>query len=720
MNKIIAFSALSLSVCCAADSAYAAARDIVNLRTTVAGIHEVTYDELIEYGADIDGEPVANIALFSEGNAQQIQVTGSDDDPSVFGEGSVVRFVAQEIDTLYTDVNVYTLKSDVDSAFRISIDTRGIPSGVNANSYLATKTFSPQNDYSFTSPDRSDPWYAKRIVAISEPASEEVSIALDDVAEGGNTGLTKAKLKVNVWGSSDLPGANNDHSVKLYFNDTEVASKQFDGLRSETITTELDEVSSGEHVVKVSLPVDTGQPYDVVNLNSVEVSYPRKFIAQDNRLDFLSSFKRFRISGFDSLPNGADDLLAVRKDGNGLTLIQNQNVSCRAGCIVTLGGTGQPAQYYLAAKSAVHKPELDALPIAQNIINGDAKYLIISHPDFIGEDGDNLLETFAAQMVSEMGSAKVVDVESIYAQFGNHLFDPKAIQQYIRYAVANLGTEFVLLVGGDIYDYRNFKQQQARSFIPSLYESTGSNITFAPVDGKYVDLDDDNVPDLPIGRLPVRTTSQLEILFSKRADYLDRNYVGTALLVADKYDASQQYDFKTDADLIESEYFDAYSVEKAYVDDLGVSATRAKVSEQINQGVSIMAFFGHSSTNQWSFDGLLTGNDAGAFDNAGRPTVVMQWGCWNTYYVSPEEDSMGHRFMMDGEQGAVTVMGSTTLTNADNERKLAQLVFAQLAEGARIGEAVAVAKQQYGRTDSQDLDVLLGWTILGFPELLVN
>jgi hypothetical protein len=720
MTKKITFAAVSLTLSLSAPITYAAGRDIVNLKTTESGIHQISYQELAASGADIDGELISDIALLNAGQAQQIQVVGSTNDPLVFGAGSVVRFVASQLDTLYTDTNVYTLISDASQARRVSIDASAIPRGANANSYLATKTFSPQNSYSFTSPDAGDPWHAKRIVAVGKPASEQFVIALDNVAVGGNQGLSKAKLKVNVWGGTDLPGAGNDHSFNVSFNGDEVAAKQFDGLESATVITELDKVSAGDNTVKITLPNDAGFSYDAVNLNSIEIKYPRKFIAQDNRLDFNSSFSRYRISGFGSLPNGSDDLLIMRQDASGLSEVSNRRVSCRVGCVVTMPGTGQPAHYYLAAKSATHKPVLDALPIPQNITSGDAKYLIISHPDFIGADGNNLLENLADEITSEMGSAKVVDVEAIYAQFGNHVFDPSSIQQYIRYAEANLGTQYVVLVGGDVYDYRNFENDDARSFIPSLYAATGNNITFAPVDAKYVDINDDNVPDLPIGRLPVRTTAQLQILLNKRDAYLNRDYAGTALLAADQYDQAQQYDFKGDANSIEAEFLQNFTVEKAYVDDLGAREARNKITQKINEGVSLTAFFGHSSTNQWSFDGLLTGPDAAGLNNAGRPTVVTQWGCWNAYYVSPNEDSMGHRFMMEGEQGAVAVMGASTLTSADSERRLAKLVFARLAIGERLGDAITNAKQEYAVDNPKDLDVLLGWTLLGLPDLFIN
>ena len=101
MNTTTVYGVIGLSVGLAFSSA-AEARDIVNLKTLESGVHEVTYQALAQYGADVDGEAIADLALINQGSAVQIQVTGSDADSSVFGEGSVIRFVAKKMDTLYT------------------------------------------------------------------------------------------------------------------------------------------------------------------------------------------------------------------------------------------------------------------------------------------------------------------------------------------------------------------------------------------------------------------------------------------------------------------------------------------------------------------------------------------------------------------------------------------------------------------------------------------
>ena len=417
---------------------------------------------------------------------------------------------------------------------------------------------------------------------------------------------------------------------------------------------------------------------------------------------------------------GASDVVVMREDATGISVQTNVLVGFSGA--IQIGGTGELAHYYVANAANLHQVDLSALPMDKDISSGEASYLIISHPDFIGA---GLLEDLQSDLIVEHGSAQIVDVELIYAQYGGHVFDPAAIQAFIKESVEERGTQNVLLVGGDVYDYRQFENEDATSFIPSIYAATGRSISFAPVDAKYVDLDDDNVPDLPIGRLPVRTNEQLRSLLSKRDSYLTRDYQGEVLLVADAFDELQQYDFGGDAQHISNSYLTAFNADEVYLDDVLASGqfardARNQIAASINEGKSLTSFFGHSSTNQWSFTGLFSGNDAAGLNNVGRPTVVTQWGCWNAYYVNPNEDSMGHRFMMEGDQGAVAVMGATTLTNAASERRLAELVFAGISEGKTIGNAITDAKQEYAEDYPNDLDVLLGWTLLGLPDLVIN
>ena len=66
-------------------------------------------------------------------------------------------------------------------------------------------------------------------------------------------------------------------------------------------------------------------------------------------------------------------------------------------------------------------------------------------------------------------------------------------------------------------------------------------------------------------------------------------------------------------------------------------------------------------------------------------------------------------------------MGSTTFSYAVSEEALGNLMMPLLAQpGMRVGDAMTQAKQQLATTDPQMLDVLLGWTILGDPTIMIS
>ena len=695
-----------------------AAEELINFEVTESGMHQVSFEQLQDAGLDILGEPLTNIGLLNKGAAVAVEIVGSTLNPANFGPGAKIRFYGQSIDTLYTGTNVYTLV--LDATLHTPLQARSIPvpaRAPTAASYLAKKVFAPQTSYSFVSPDDNDPWYAKRMSALQGATQETVNLELNDYVPGGNSGSVRAKLNVEVWGASNIPSSDSDHHLKVSMNGTSLIDEVFDGFSGQRYSAEVQSLNVGNNEVTLELPLDQGVDFDVVNLNSVEVQYPRGFVAQDNKLSFVSRFTKFLLRGFTT-----DTLLVYVIEDGTISRIDNTAISgrCQIGgsCSVIFGGSGQVAEYFALDENEFIEPELAYLPVQADIRSDQAEYLIITHPDFIAEAGEqDQLARLVTSLEEQFSSVALVDVEQIYAQFANHIFDPTAIRDYIEFSRDNLGTQMVLLVGGDIYDYRNFENEDARSFIPSLYVATDDLIRFAPVDPKYVDFNDDNVPDLPIGRLPVRTMQELKVLIDKREDYLTRSYQDTAVFAADGFSDLEQYSFTQDAELVRQDYFSDWNVTSAYVDSIGVRGARQTITSSINSGVSLTSFFGHSSISQWSFDGLFNGFDVVNLQNQGRPTVVTQWGCWNTYHVNPNEDSMGHRFMMEGDRGAVAVMGATTLTSAHNERLLADLVFQRMSQGMPLGIAITEAKAEFALSRPDALDVLLGWTLLGMPEL---
>jgi hypothetical protein len=97
---------------------------------------------------------------------------------------------------------------------------------------------------------------------------------------------------------------------------------------------------------------------------------------------------------------------------------------------------------------------------------------------------------------------------------------------------------------------------------------------------------------------------------------------------------------------------------------------------------------------------------------------VVQYGCWNTYYVHPAADTLAHSLLLTPGGGAAMVMGGVTLTSATSDVLYAKVATARFAAGGgSYGEAVLAAKRDLA-TENAGLDeIQLGWTLLGDPAL---
>ena len=141
----------------------------------------------------------------------------------------------------------------------------------------------------------------------------------------------------------------------------------------------------------------------------------------------------------------------------------------------------------------------------------------------------------------------------------------------------------------------------------------------------------------------------------------------------------------------------------------------------MNQGVALVSFTGHSGPTSWTFSNLFNTSDAAALTNTGKPFVVVQWGCWNTYYVDPVNNYLVQKFLFSGDRGAAAVLGASTLTDSGSEEMLGALLTPRLViPGLPVGQALQESKSELARTHPELLDVLLGWSLMGDPALVIQ
>jgi len=667
------------------------------------GIYRLSFESLLAAGIDLTGAPSAQLLLKNKGHPVPIRVAAG----RHFGPGSYIEFVGQALNTLYTETNVYTLQVDSRPGDRVGKDFQMPPLDEPPESYQEDRRVEANLLYDFSAPGDS-PWYQTRLLAISEPVEETYDLELDSWQEdSGPIGVT-----VELWGVTDFPRAP-DHHVVVEVNGVELADEWFDGLEYHPIDLQIPEwlLEPTGNTLRLRLPHDTGAQYDLVNYDFYRLRYPRRFHAVEGQLRFTAAAPLFRVEGLPSR-----DILVYRVEDGVVELLEGSQITGGPGAYtVTLPGSDRPATYFVSTVDALPTPtvEVAAQPVE---FFGEAKFLILSHPDFL--EG---VEPLAQARRAQGYSVRVVDVRQVYQRYAGGIFEPEAIHEFIRDARERLRTQFVLLVGGDTYDYHGYLGIGAISFLPTLYAATDRIVRYAPVDPLYGDVDGDRVPDLAIGRLPVRDEIELEMLLTKTLEYEALGGSRAAVAAADAFDTMSNTSFTELSESLMSNLSADWQIERAYIDDAGLDAARQILLEELDAGASLVSYVGHSGPAVWSFQGLFDVDDAESLENTGRPSVVTQWGCWNTYFVSPTNDSLAHALLLSGDRGAAAVLGATTLTQSASERALGSRFFTALAtSGTPIGAALRDAKQDLAITQPDLVDVLLGWTLLGDPTLVVQ
>gem|GEM_PF-763427 len=721
--------------------------DAVEVRIAADGIYRIDHAQLSALGLNWDGTSINQIGLRLDDTAVNVRRLGG----SVFGPGSAIEFYGKAInDSLYTRTQVYQLRRDTPSANALQL--AALPGEEILNDRAAGFSRLDQDRYYGIDSPQADPWYYDRLTrAGGTPVQRDYAVPLTDYVSGG-----KEQVRVVLWGGLDYPGGVADHSVSLLVNGQVVGNVMFDGLVERELQYELPSglLLPGANTVSLRLDANTAFETDRINISLIEIQHARHLQAHTQRLNFAArdtapvgtpSAEVLYASGFEigagSACSVATDRACVAYKVSGFT--QNAQVyRQRQDQIELLAGVYESSElrfaaseqrgdhYWIMESAAIDANLQFAAAADPGLLQGPVDYLAIAHPLFVEGEGRIALDRLMNRRAAEGLLGKVVDIEQLYRRYSSGRIDPEAVRQYIADAAAQMGVRYVLIVGGDSYDYFDSLGLGSVSFVPSLYRRTHDFVNFAPVDSLYVDLDADGVSDLPIGRLPVRGAAELNVLIDKIERIEQSSYLRTSVHVADRVGSTDSVSFKHISENFRnslSESWQSSAPSSVYLDDYatgaaGISSARASLVQALGGGQMLTTYVGHSAPSLWSRERLLDGAmvQGGVLQNALRPTTLVQFGCWGAYYAVPQYNTMAHALLL-GTTGGAAMIGSSGLTATQSDELLALALMPRLTgSDARLGDILNEAKREVRVRNAAAVDVILGTQLLGDPAMRIN
>jgi len=312
-------------------------------------------------------------------------------------------------------------------------------------------------------------------------------------------------------------------------------------------------------------------------------------------------------------------------------------------------------------------------------------------------------------------SVAVVDVEDVYDEFSFGAHTPLALKSFLSWASSYWSTQptYLLLVGDSTWDPRNYLGQGENDFLPTKLIDTAYMETAS--DDWLADFNDAGLATMAIGRLPGRTTTEVNLMVAKILSYEHERDLNVplrgAVMVADNGFESRSS--QTQALLPPSVVVQPINRAEVGSDDL----TRGQILDALNGGPMIVNYYGHGSNSVWTDAGLLDSDLANGLTNASKPSLYVMMTCLNGYAHDIYIDSLAEAALKAQNGGAVAVWASSGFTEAQPQFAL-DLEFYRLLFGSqslRLGEATRGAK--VGITDP---DVRRTWILLGDPAMRVR
>lgn len=307
-----------------------------------------------------------------------------------------------------------------------------------------------------------------------------------------------------------------------------------------------------------------------------------------------------------------------------------------------------------------------------NYWENEGDFVILTHPSLFDDgSGNNWVQDYSEYKRSPLGGGYdpiIVDVEQLYNQFSyginRHSISVRNYAHFINKNWVNSSYIFIIGKGMQYADIRSKNQMENRYlktfFVPTFGDPGADNLLIASPGTR--------VPILPIGRLAARSGSDVKIYYDKIVAFdANRNLPQT---LKDKGwmkeiihlggggagdQASIRNHLNNFENIIENSDYAANvnSIFKTSSDPIQ-SALSQTLFRLINNGISIITFFGHSSPLGFDFQV----DSPESYGNKDRYPLMFSFGC-HSGRCHDDVMSIGEEFVIAEESGAIAYVAST-------------------------------------------------------------
>nr|WP_162845385.1 type IX secretion system sortase PorU [Labilibaculum antarcticum] len=337
----------------------------------------------------------------------------------------------------------------------------------------------------------------------------------------------------------------------------------------------------------------------------------------------------------------------------------------------------------------------------------------------------------------------VVNPEDIYNEFSSGSPDVSAIRNFVKMFYDRSTDEsdmpkYLLLFGDGSFDNKSDRENNTKQIL--TYQSENSLIPTQSfvTDDFFGLLDDDEgeasgMVDLGIGRFPVNTTEEAQIVTNKILNYNNSEWGDWRSMVCfigdDEDNSTHMRDANKLAVQVETDYPE-YKIKRIFLDDYEQITSSAgqeypdvnlEISASVNKGSLIMNYTGHGNENGLAHEQILMLDDILSWKNPTKLPLFMTATCEFSRFDNYKKLSSGEMILLRDNGGGIGLFTTTRLVFSSPNFSLNQNfyhhVFDLDSEGKHLclGDIMRKTKNETGSGINKR-----NFTLLGDPALRLN
>ncbi|MFO7841728.1 MAG: C25 family cysteine peptidase [Fidelibacterota bacterium] len=660
--------------------------EFLALYITEPGVFQVSGQDLEDLGIDLRTVHPDNIKIYWWGEEIPCRVSSTyEREYETFQQHDVVQFCIPEMKNPYGDY-LYNPFSDYDVIHMNWSEGNGLRYVQENSEITGNATFLPQENRIFRSTvhiERNMQYqtlarlheqelshkYEHEFYSPSISVGRSVSFPFklwDPVTDSPYNVDFTLRMQGLTYSVDD----EMDHQIYVTVNNRYLLEDDWDG-QVPNISSNADMqfnheyLHHGDNSINISVKGFEENPYmdDQVLFDWLKISYDRYMIAHDNRLRFSPQHGPgtylFRVEGLTS----ASDVLILKDESSwirGYYVTPEDTVGgevlysiyfedeCRGDEVYQIAGPGKEENfsYGIAAIDSIRHVNTLENDMYNTAEQGD--YLIVTHKDFYEKTQE------LAEHKRSMGFTPVIyELERIYDEYNYSNESPYALKKFLTDAYHNWSSppRYVLFIG----------DTKTENPLPVIkYQSAGSRGAVL-AEPWFVDIDDDFVMEMALGRLPVSTEDELDSIITKikvfdKRETPPQHQNRTALLTGPEATFKVQmedYINTVSPDHVQTDRLYLYDSHVTGDFDAGLYATDTLVNF-INDGIYCINYLGHGGGYTW--DNYVLPYSAFEEFSFVRPFIVNSFTCFTNSFSN--DNAIGEMLIRHPRAG-VSVLSST-------------------------------------------------------------